>query len=247
MASTRLTRRKLHLVMLLLLALLTVSCGKTSTEAVPERATSTPLQSLRSLAQARGMYIGTVVDVDALQSEEQYGEVHAREFNIVTPEVSLKFDATEPELNQYNFAGGDTIVAFAKAHNIQVRGHTLVWYRALPSWLTAGKFSRSELMQILRDHIFTEVAHYRGQITIWDVVNEAVNNDGTLQDSIWLRGIGPDYIDWAFRWAHEANPQARLFYNDFGGERTRRKLGSIFKMRKRALQKGGAVTGAWLA
>ncbi len=246
MASTRLTRRKLHLVMLLLLALLTVSCGNASTQVVPEQATSIPLQSLRSLAQARSMYIGTVVNVDALQSEEQYREVLAREFNIVTPEVSLKFDATEPELNHYDFDGGDTIVAFAKAHNMQVRGHTLVWYRALPSWLTAGKFSRSELMQILRDHIFTEVSHYRGQINIWDVVNEAVNNDGTLRDSIWLRGIGPDYIDWAFRWAHEANPQARLFYNDFGGEGSGRKSDAIYNLVRGLLQRGVPISGVGL-
>src|SRR5260370_12260214 len=171
MASTRLTRRKLHLVMLLLLALLTISCGNASTQAVPEQATSTPLQSLRSLAQARGMYIGTVVNVDALQSEEQYGEVLAREFNIVTPEVSLKFDATEPELNQYDFDGGDTIVAFAKAHNIQVRGHTLVWYRALPSWLTAGKIFRSEMVQIFSYYIFTQSFQYPVHITLFGVVN----------------------------------------------------------------------------
>src|SRR6266436_8337096 len=238
MASTRLTRCKLHLVMLLLLALLTVSCGNASTQAVPEQATSTPLQSLRSLAQARGMYIGTVVNVDALQSEEQYRGVLAREFNIMTPEVSLKFDATEPELNHYDFDGGDTIVAFAKAHNMQVRGHTLVWYRALPSWLTAGNFSRSELMDILRQHIFTEVSHYRGQVNIWDVVNEAVNNDGTLRDSIWLGGIGPQYLDLAFRWAHEANPQARLFYNDYGGEGLGPKSDAIYALLKSLLQRG---------
>ncbi len=246
MDSMRLTRRKLPLYMLLLLALLPISCGNASPREVPELAMSIPLQSLRSLAQARGMYIGTVVDVDALQSEEEYGDVLAREFNIVTPEVSLKFDTTEPERNQYNFDGGDTVVAFAKAHNMQVRGHTLVWFRALPSWLTAGRFSRSELMEILREHIFTEVAHYQGQINIWDVVNEAVNDNGTLRDSIWLRGIGPDYIDWAFRWAHEANPQARLFYNDFGGEGSGRKSDAIYNLVKGLLQRGVPIDGVGL-
>jgi len=113
--------------------------------------------SLRSLAQSRGMYIGTAVNVDALQYEAQYKEILAREFNMVTPEVSMKFDATEPGLNLYNFAEGDVIVDFAKAHNMQVRGHNLVWYRALPSWLSAGTFSRDVLMGILRQHIITEV------------------------------------------------------------------------------------------
>jgi len=242
----RKARLKNHTLLFFFLALLTVSCGNASTQVVPKPATSAPLQALRSLAQARGMYIGTAVNVDALQNEEQYREVLAREFNIMTPEVSLKFDATEPERNQYDFAEGDTIVAFAKAHNMQVRGHTLVWFRALPSWLTAGKFSRSELMQILRGHIFTEVAHYQGQITIWDVVNEAVNGDGTLRDTIWLRGIGPDYIDWAFRWAHEANPQARLFYNDFGGEGSGRKSDAIYSLVKGLLQRGVPIGGVGL-
>jgi endo-1,4-beta-xylanase len=186
------------------------------------------------------------VNNDALQEGGQYNEILAREFNMVTPEVSMKFDATEPARNLYTFNEGDTLVAFAKMHNMQVRGHNLVWYKALPSWLTSGTFSRDELIGILRDHILTEVSHYRGQVDIWDVVNEAINDDGTLQDSIWLRGIGPDYIDMAFRWAHEANPEALLFYNDYGGEGLGQKSDAIYNLVKGMIQRGVPINGVGL-
>jgi endo-1,4-beta-xylanase len=201
---------------------------------------------LRSLAQARGLYIGTTVNVDALQQGGQYRDILAREFNMVTPEVSMKFDATEPKRNLYTFNESDTLVTFAKMHNMQVRGHNLVWYNALPSWLTSGQFSRDELMGILREHIQTEVSHYRGQVNIWDVVNEAINNDGTLQDSIWLRGIGPDYLDLAFSWAHEANPEALLFYNDYGGEGLGQKSDAIYDLVKGMIQRGVPINGVGL-
>lgn len=233
----------------LLLALLTFSCGQTSTQVAPKQVLPTPSPApltLRSLAQARGISIGTTVNNDVLRGEVLYRDVLASEFNMVTPEVAMKFDATEPKRNLYTFEGGDTLVAFAKMHNIQVRGHTLVWYRALPSWLTTGHFSRAELMNILRDHIMAEVSHYRGQVNIWDVVNEAVNDDGTLEGSIWLRGIGPDYIDLAFRWAHEANPEARLFYNDYDGEGLGKKSDAIYKLVKGMIQRGVPINGVGL-
>jgi endo-1,4-beta-xylanase len=233
-----------HILLLLLLGLLTISCGQASTQAPPTLSSSPP--SLRSLAQARGLYIGTTVNVDALQEGGLYKDILAREFNMVTPEVSMKFDATEPGRNLYTFDEGDTLTAFAKMHTMQVRGHNLVWFRALPSWLTSGHFSRDELMAILREHILTEVSHYRGQVNIWDVVNEAINNNGTLRDSIWLRGIGPDYLDLAFRWAHEANPEARLFYNDYGGEGLGEKSDAIYNLVKGMIQRGVPINGVGL-
>lgn len=229
----------------MLLALL-ISCGQVSKQAPPNQTPPSPtssLPSLRSLAQARGFSIGTTVDVDALQGEGQYRDILTREFNMVTPEVSMKFDATEPERTVYTFEEGDTLTAFAKMYNMQVRGHNLVWFRALPSWLTTGQFSRDELMGILREHILTEVSHYRGQVDIWDVVNEAINNDGSLRDSIWLSGIGPDYLDLAFRWAHEANPEARLFYNDYGGEGLGQKSDAIYNLVKGMIQRGVPING----
>ena len=233
----------------LLLVLLTTSCGQASTQVQkdqPVQALPTPVPTLRSLAQVHSIFIGTTVSVGALQDEKQYRDVLATEFNMVTPEVSMKFDATEPERGHYTFTEGDTLVAFAKAHSMQVRGHNLVWYLALPSWLTTGHFSRDELISILHDHILAEVSHYHGQVNIWDVVNEAINSDGTLRDSIWSRGIGPDYLDLAFRWAHEANPQARLFYNDYGGEGLSQKSNAIYYMVSGMIKRGVPINGVGL-
>jgi endo-1,4-beta-xylanase len=201
---------------------------------------------LRSLAQARNLPIGTALDIDALRSEPIYAQTLADQFDMVTPETSMKFDKTEPKPGVFTFADGDVIVAFARAHNIQVRGHNLVWYRALPDWIANGTFTRSQLMTILHDHIVTEVSHYRGEVNIWDVVNESIDDQGNLRDNIWLRVIGPDYIDLAFRWAHEANPQALLFYNDYGGEGLGRKSDAIYNLLKGLLARGVPVNGVGL-
>ena len=241
--------QKLHhpkIFSLLLLVLLTISCGQASTQLQKDQPLSTSLPTLRSLAQAHRIFIGSTVSVNAFQNEDQYRDILATEFNMVTPEVSMKFNATEPEYGHYTFADGDTLVAFAKGHNMEVRGHNLVWYIALPSWLTTGSFSRDELMSILHDHIFAEVSHYRGEVNIWDVVNEAINDDGTFRDSIWSHGIGPDYLDLAFRWAHEANPQARLFYNDYGGEGLGQKSNAIYNMVAGMIKRGGPINGVGL-
>ena len=240
----------------ILLVFVTAACSSTGAQTLIAKATptersaqSTPqvlAPTLRSLAQAHHFYIGTTVNVKALHNEAAYSATLAREFNMVTPEVSMKFSETEPQRDVYTFAKADYIVAFAQAHQMQVRGHNLAWYTDLPAWLTNGNFTRDELIAILRDHIMTEVTRYRGQVNIWDVVNEAVGYDGNLRDSIWLRGIGPDYIDMAFQWAHEANPQARLFYNDYGGEGLGRKSDAIYTLVKGLLQRGVPIDGIGL-
>ena len=239
-------RRRGHFNAILLLSLLLLSCTSTTVQMRQTKVTPTTTVSLRTLAQARGISIGTAVDVQALASEAQYRSILSREFTMVTPENAMKFAAIRPAPNVYSFQDADSIVAFAKAHAMQVRGHTLVWYRVIPSWLTNGNFSRAELMGILRDHIMTVVSHYRSQVNIWDVVNEAIAGDGSLRNSFWLQHIGPDYLDWAFRWAHEANPQARLFYNDSGGEGSGRKSDAIYTLVKGLLKRGVPISGVGL-
>jgi len=98
----------------------------------------------------------------------------------------------------------------------------------------------------MKDHIFTVVSHYRGQVNMWDVVNEAIGNDGKMRDTLWYRDIGPDYLDWAFRWAHEANPQAHLFYNDYGAEGLNLKSDAVYSLVKGMLQRGVPIYGVGL-
>jgi endo-1,4-beta-xylanase len=172
--------------------------------------------SLRCAAASRNLAIGSAVGSPELGSDPTYGEVLAREFNIVTPENDMKWGLIHPERNRYDFAAADAIVQFAHQHRMKVRGHNLAWHTQNPPWLVDGNFGREESISILHEHIQTVVGHYRGQIAEWDVVNEAFDDTGGgRRDTLWQQRIGPDYIELAFRFAHEADPDAKLFYNDF--------------------------------
>ena len=126
--------------------------------------------------------------------------------------------SVEPQRGVFNFAPADAEVKFAEQHHQLVRGHNLVWHSQLPTWLTAGSFTNAQLAALLKQHIFTEVRHFRGEIWQWDVVNEPLNEDGTLRSTIWLQALGPNYIADALRWAHQADPRPKLFLNDYNIE-----------------------------
>lgn len=152
------------------------------------------------------------------------GDAHAaamvgRHFGSVTPENEMKMDALQPQRGRFAFEEADAIVAMAERNGLQVRGHTLVWHRQVPAWITQREWTRAELLAVLRDHVRTVVAHFRGRVGEWDVVNEPLDADGRLRGSIWLRVIGPDYIDEALRTARAADPGARLVLNEFNAER----------------------------
>ncbi len=235
------TKYNLQLVLIVLCLVCITACNVVQTQS----SKITPIVTLRSLAQARHFMFGTAVNVDALQHDKQYATVLGREFNTVTPENAMKFDATNPQPGVFTFAQGDALVAFARAHNMQVRGHNLIWHRALPDWITHGTFSRTQLLAIMKEHITTVVAHYRGQVNIWDVVNEAIDTNGTLRKSLWEKIIGPEYLDLAFRWAHEANPQAHLFYNDYA-EGLGVKSDGVYQLVKGMVQRGVPIYGVGL-
>jgi len=198
---------------------------------------------LRDYAVRRVLRIGTAVDVNALQNEEQYRQVLAREFNSVTPENVMKWDTIEPVRGQLNFEPADQLVDFARRHGQIVRGHTLVWHSQLPSWLTNGNFTNQELEEILRQHIYDVVRHFKGKVYSWDVVNEPLNEDGTLRDIIWLRALGPDYIAKAFRWAHEADPHAKLYINDYNIEWIGPKSNGMYELVKSLKEAGVPIDG----
>ena len=215
-------------------------------------ATSTPTtipataDSLRFQAQSCDMQIGAAVAADPLRSDPLYAKTLAREFNLLTPENSMKFGPVHPDRDRYDFRDADAIVQFAEAHRMQVRGHTLVWHSQLPAWLTAGNWARDVLVEILRDHILTVVGRYRGRVVAWDVVNEAMGDSGSLRDTIWLRVIGPEYIDMAFHWAHEADPDALLFYNDYSAEGLGHKSDAIYALVQGLVQRGVPIHGVGL-
>ncbi len=203
-------------------------------------------RGLRDLAQRP--LIGTAVNTDLLDSDPTYTAILDREFNSVTPENAMKWESVEAQRGVLDFSAADRLVAHARAHHQIVRGHTLVWHSQLPAWLTSGTFTNDELEAILHKHITDEVSHFRGRIYAWDVVNEAFNEDGTLRDTIWLRQLGPAYIAKAFRWAHQADPHAKLYYNDYNleaiGPRATRRLRSSRACAARACRSTASASRA---
>jgi endo-1,4-beta-xylanase len=182
--------------------------------ALPVRSGGQSGDTLRALAVRRHVAVGAAVNIDALRHDARYQRTLAAQYNMVTPENAMKWDTIHPAAGAYDFGPADEIVAFATTSHMQVRGHNLVWDNQNPDWLQHGTWTRDQLLAVLHDHIATVVGHYRGHVEQWDVVNEAVDFRGMLIRSIWLRVIGPDYLDLAFRWAHEADPSAQLFLNE---------------------------------
>lgn len=210
-------------------------------------ASATGTVSLRAAAQACRFHIGAAVAVRPLLEDPRYGEVLAREFTMVTAENAMKWPHLRPSRGVFDFSGADEIVRFAERHGMRVRGHTLVWHHGNPKWLEQGAFDRRETAALLREHIYTVVGHYRGRVAYWDVVNEAVG-DATepLRQSFWLRQLGPEYLDLAFRWAHEADPAAKLVYNDYGAEGLNEKSERVFALVRGLLERCVPIHGVGL-
>jgi GH35 family endo-1,4-beta-xylanase len=182
---------------------------------------------LRDVARQHPLQVGTAADYADL-NQIGYTTVLSREYSVLQPENDMKWATIHPNppgsADEYNFVPGDGLVTFAQAHGMKVRGHNLVWYIDNPAWLTNGNYTAAELNQILHDHITTVVGHYKGQVFAWDVINEAIDDTtNELRNSIWYNqpGIGLSgngYIMQAFQWAHEADPDALLFWNEYGVE-----------------------------
>lgn len=173
------------------------------------------------------------------------------QFNSLTPENAMKMGPIHPRENTYNWKDADAIVDFARAHNMRVRGHNLCWHTQAPDWIfhdQDGKLVGKEvLLSRLKEHIYSVVGRYKGKIYAWDVVNEAVadNNDQQLRNSLWYQLCGEDYIFKAFQFAHEADPDAVLFYNDYGTENPGKRE-RIYQLLKKMLDAGIPVQGVGL-
>jgi endo-1,4-beta-xylanase len=170
------------------------------------------------------------------EEDTRGAEIVSTQFNTITPENVLKWALVHPEPNKYDFTAADRFVGFGEKHGMFIVGHTLVWHNQTPAWVfqdEKGKpVDRETLLRRLREHIFTVVGRYRGRIKGWDVVNEALNQDGTMRQSPWFKIIGEDYLAQAFRFAHEADPDAELYYNDYDLELPAKRRGAVALLRK---------------
>lgn len=200
-----------------------------------EKSDKTPL---RKYADNYGTHVGTCVPVWTINvdnSNDTRAALIAKEFNMVVCENEMKFENVEPNRNSFDYYHGDRLVNFAKRNNMYVRGHTLVWHSQNPGWVTTDgtknthNYSREELLSIMKNHIFKVVGHWKGKIDEWDVANEVLSDNQTtiysnpkgydLRPSVWKTGIGEEFLDSAFVWAHQADPQAKLILNDYGVEK----------------------------
>ncbi|BCL77969.1 beta-xylanase [Ktedonobacteria bacterium brp13] len=150
---------------------------------------------------------------------------------------------THPSIDTFDYSQGDELVAFAKAHGMQVQGANLLWTSEVPAWITQGGYTRNELLGILKDYITNVVGHYKGQVQSWEVVNEPLDTNEYNQPSVWDQVIGPDYIDYAFRWAHEADPQAKLYINEFGVETSNDKANQYYSLVQSLVKQGTPISG----
>jgi endo-1,4-beta-xylanase len=202
--------------------------------------------SLKELAIRNDLLVGAAVAAEPLRSDAAYRNVLAREYNVVVPENALKFGSVHPEPERYDFGDFDEILAFAESNAMCVRGHTLVWHRQLPGWVEQRAWSREALIEVLRAHVHAVVGRYRGRVHYWDVVNEAISDFWGLRNTVWSEVIGPDYVGMAFRFAHEADPDALLFYNDYGTEGLGMKSTRVYGLVSRLLERGVPIHGVGL-
>ena len=194
--------------------------------------------------------VGVAVNHAQIYGEDSIGvSIIQSQFNSISPENILKWEVVHPKLDKFDFSGADRYVSLGHKHHMAIIGHTLVWHNQTPDWVfqdANGKpVNRATLLERMSNHIRTVVGRYKGRIKGWDVVNEAIADDGSLRQTPWLKIIGGDYIEKAYQFAHAADPDAELYYNDFSLENEAKRNGAIALI-KDLQKKGIKISGVGL-
>jgi endo-1,4-beta-xylanase len=150
-----------------------------------------------------------------------------------------------PSRHTYDFRDADAVVDFGRANDMRVRAHTLVWHNQTPEWFQEWDYTDDQLEAFLRDHVHTVAGRYRDKVDTWDVVNEAVADDGSMRETVWYDAMGEEYLDNAFQWASEVT-DADLFYNDYGADGINEKSDAIYDLLERLLDRGVPIDGVGL-
>lgn len=224
-----------------LVALSAAVCLAAGLAAAPATAEPRP-RTLAELAQKHHKYFGSATDNPEF-TDAAYLKLLGSEFGQTTPGNAMKWETTEPRRGVFDFTAAEQVMTFAKAHHQKVRGHTLVWHNQLPAWLTERSWTAGELRAVLKNHIQTEVRHFKGRVIHWDVVNEAFNEDGTYRETLFYKTLGPGYIADALRWAHETDPHAKLYLNDYNVDGIGPKSDAYYTLIKRLKADGVPVQG----
>lgn len=187
-------------------------------------------------------YIGTALSANQIEEKDKKEDSLIRkEFNAITAENIMKSMFTHPQKDKYDFTLSDKFVAYGEKNKMFIHGHTLIWHSQLAPWMEKIADS-TEMKAFMKDHITTIVSKYKGRINSWDVVNEALNEDGTLRKSIFLNTLGEKYLVDAFKLAEKADPKAELYYNDYNIEESAKRAGAIALIKKIKAE-GGKVDG----
>lgn len=182
-------------------------------------------------------YVGVAVNAGQITGADAQGDaLIVEQFDSITPENVMKWALIHPRPDAYDFTLADKYVEFGQQHHMFIVGHNLCWHSQTPAWVfkddNGNPLTRDALLERLHDHIKTVVGRYKGKVQSWDVVNEALNEDGTMRQSQWEKIIGDDYVIKAFQWAHEADPDAQLNYNDYNMESPTKRKGAIELVKK---------------
>lgn len=202
--------------------------------------------------------IGVAMSLKAIHAHPLSCDIFNNEFNSLTPEYQMKMTTTQPQKDRFDFSLGDQLVDYAEKNNKRVHGHVLIYpMNSYPKWLEEmiATGDSVEWENIMKTRIQTMVKHYKGRVKSWDVVAEALWDNGTIRKypndqgkkgNIWSQKLGDDYIARAFIYAHEANPDALLFYNDYGHEYSPRKLDAILELVENLKKRGVPIHGVGL-
>ncbi len=196
----------------------------------------------------RGAFVvGAAINADQITGKDARGDaIITQQFDSITPENVMKWEVIHPRPDTYDFAMSDRYVEFGLKNHMFIVGHCLIWHSQVPKWVfqdeKGNALDRDALLERMHDHISRVVGRYRGKINSWDVVNEALNEDGSMRQSSWMKIIGEDYIVKAFQYAHEADPQVQLVYNDYNLENSAKRKGAIALVKK--LQAAGIPIAA---
>jgi endo-1,4-beta-xylanase len=223
-----------QLLLIVTIILVAISCKPTQEKA------SKP-KTLKSVYED-AFYIGAAINNFQIEeSDSLMASIVANEFNSITAENVMKSAVMHPTKDSFNYDLPDKFVALGEKHKMFIHGHTLIWHSQLSPWIRQIKDS-TEMLGAMESHIKAVVSRYKGRIHSWDVVNEALNEDGTLRKSVFLNTVGENYLAMAFKWASEIDPKADLYYNDYNIENPEKRAGAI-KLVKKIKDQGIKVDG----
>jgi endo-1,4-beta-xylanase len=171
--------------------------------------------------------LGVALNSRKMKYDERYSKLAMREFNSITPENAMKFKNIHPSAGKYNWTESDYFVNLAQDKHIRIHGHTLIWSKSNPKWLNEFTGDSARWERLLKEHISNVVSRYKNRVGSWDVVNEAFDDNGNYRKSLWTKHLGNGCIGRSFIYAHQADPKALLFYNDYGQEYNWRKRQAI--------------------